>query len=60
MEPQWSTPRGGAAVVRVEVGQELTWARYGRLGMGFGSTISAAFSTLGLGLTIGWLACGPS
>ena len=55
------TPRARANnVVRIEVGQELTWARFGRLGMGFGSTVSASFSTLGLGLSFGWLSCGPS
>ena len=38
----------------------LAWARLGRLGMGFGATVNAAFCTLGIGLTIGWLAYGPS
>jgi hypothetical protein len=36
------------------------WARWARLCMAFGATINAGFSTLGLGLTIGWLACGPA
>ncbi len=34
--------------------------RWARLGMAFGATINAGFSMLGTGLTIGWLACGPS
>ena len=39
---------------------QFQWARWARLGMGFGATLNAGFSTMGLGLTIGWLACGPA
>lgn len=40
--------------------REYDWARWARLCMAFGATINAGFSTLGVGLTIGWLACGPA
>lgn len=39
---------------------DFEWARWARLCMAFGATVSAGFSTLGLGLTVGWLACGPA
>eukprot|EP01043_Picozoa_sp_COSAG02_P096230 COSAG02_NODE_32535_length_514_cov_65.337349_1_plen_65_part_01 len=44
----------------VGAGPEFEWARWARLCMAFGATVNAGFSTLGLGLTVGWLACGPA
>ena len=55
--PASSRPAASAASPHTRDFEGLRWAR---LGMAFGATINAGFSMLGMGLTIGWLACGPS
>jgi len=59
LRPASSRPAAAAEAASPHT-RDFEGLRWARLGMAFGATINAGFSMLGMGLTIGWLACGPS